>query len=596
MKSDTSPSTIKILTVFDDSPQGLLYSGSIHNALYKLLPADFFFSDDRDGAQIEEFLPTFKWLEWSGHFSVFLLCRHSHNAVKFFYEMISRWSMPGKRVQVSSFFATDFKLPELSDETYTICEMVIAPDHLELMRKQLPILEGEIRLGLISVYHANRILEIKGLSADEKTSLIQERILSLLERRPKDFDHDLFTQMQHFLIMCSEEFKAERDHAHMSRIIYVFYLFRKAIKSQIETQSCQRYVHVRVSKTYLHLPFGLKPVLGIFVGLNFLSDNELFEERHLIDILINHFHLKIVENSSFISRENLIHLLYIEVEEGSASEIKLKLPDAIRGGIEKLTHPLFMPKNEEEVLRNIITLSNQLKFARDLPQVIITFDEQTGAELEFTVIWLRIVKPFDLPLQADDTFLTFVCDRVKRVGLLRKKYPKEATVFRVKCPSSQFLRLDHSVDLFKARQAVVKELERIFGEFRDYNGGMIAKQHEQFVALRGLFDVLDSQEELLLENFFHSIHPVELRSLFPPQPLKKLFDLLLKGEKKTFSDDQYCYLLADSSSKDQILGMVDEAEILTINCGSFFGLIYFGQRQVDFLDRNELSMEIHSNG
>jgi hypothetical protein len=94
------------------------------------------------------------------------------------------------------------------------------------------------------------------------------------------------------------------------------------------------------------------------------------------------------------------------------------------------------------------------------------------------------------------------------------------------------------------------------------------------VALRGLFDSLDSQEELLLENFFHSIHPVELRSLFPPQPLKKLFDLLLKGEKKAFSDDQYCYVLADSASKDQIVEMVEETEILTIHCGSYFGLIY----------------------
>lgn len=579
MKSATSPSTVKILTVFDDSPQGLLYSSSIHNALYKLLPADFFFSDDDEGTQIEEFLPAFKWVEGNGRFSILLLCRHSHNAVKFFYEMISRWSMPGKRVQVSSFFATDFKLPELSDETYTICEIVIAlenPIDLESMRKQLPILEGEIRLGLTSVYHANRILEIKGLSADEKTSLIQERILSLLQRRPKDFEHDLFSQMQHFLIMCCEEFKAERDYAHMSRIIYVFYLFRKAIKSEVEAQSSQRSVHVRVSKTHLHLPFGLKPVLGIFVGLNFLSDNELFEERHLIEILTNHFHLQIVENSSFISREDHIHLLYIEVEGGNASEIKLKLPDAIRSGIEKLTHPLFMPRNEEEVMRNIITLSNQLKFFRDLPQVVITFDEQTGSELEFTVIWLRIVKPSDLPLQNyfNETFLNFVCDRVKRVGLLRKKYPKEATVFHVKCPSLQFLRLDHSVDLFKARQAVVIELQRVFGEFRDYNGGMIAKQHEQFVALRGLFDALDSQEELLLENFFHSIHPVELRSLFPPQPLKKLFDLLLKGEKKTFSDDQYCYALVDSANKDQIMGMVQDTEILSINCNSYLGLIY----------------------
>ena len=224
--------------------------------------------------------------------SIFLLCRHRINGVKFFYEMISRWLMPGKRPNISSFFATDFKLPEISSEVFTMSEIVITLESgadLELIRHQLPILESEIRLGLMSVYHANRILEIKGLSADEKTSLIQERIASLLERRPKDFDHDIFAQMQHFLIMCSEEFKAVREYAHMSRIIYVFYLFIKTLRDQIEKHSGQRFIHVKLSKTYLHLPFGLKKVVGIFVALNFLNDTELFEERHLVRVLTSHF-------------------------------------------------------------------------------------------------------------------------------------------------------------------------------------------------------------------------------------------------------------------------------------------------------------------
>jgi len=33
-----------------------------------------------------------------------------------------------------------------------------------------------------------------------------------------------------------------------------------------------------------------------------------------------------------------------------------------------MAHALFMPRNEEEVIRNIITLSNQLKASHDLPR------------------------------------------------------------------------------------------------------------------------------------------------------------------------------------------------------------------------------------
>jgi hypothetical protein len=555
---------LHISTVFDhgdDSTHRLLYSGSIRTALQRLLPSDFFFMEDPQ-ASLEEMnrvLPVIKWSEWgtgSINVSIFLLCRHRVNGMKFFYEMISRWLMPGKRPHVSSFFATDFTFSQLSNEAFTISEIVVSLEDavdLELIRRQLPILESEIRLGLLSVYHANRILEIKGLSADEKTSLIQERIASLLERRPADFDHDIFTQMQHFLVMCGEEFKAVRGHAHMSRIIYVFYLFIKALRDQTEKHPGQRFIHVKLSKAYLYLPFGLKKVVGVFVALNFLSHDELFEERHFSNALISHFpEISIVQDSFFsrTSKEDHTQILYVEIEKKDSSDfsltemkrIKDKLPDEIRNGIEKLTRPLFMPRNEEEVMRNIITLSNQLKFSKDLPQVVITFDELLDVELCFTVIWLRVVKPGDSALQEifekNSSWIKLAPDRVKRLGMIRNKYPKEATVFRARFPVHRFLRSDQSVDLFKARQSLVCELHQIFGEFRDYNGGMIAKQHEQFLALRGLFSHLDRHEEMLLENFFHSIFPIELRSLFNPLLLKNLFNMLLNAINKNRENER----------------------------------------------------------
>jgi len=567
-----------ITTVFDsakDHPHSLLHSGSIRSALMRLLPADFFF-DEKEGeekdaeflAAFHNSLPIFKWIEWKetlpsesavklrfgakstffpvpSNISLFLLTPHRHNAVKFFYEMISRWLFPGRRLNISSFFATDFRLPELTEELFTISEVVISFEsshELELVRRYLPIIESEIKLGLISVYHANRILEIKGLSADEKTSLIQERIASLLERRPKDFDYDVFNQMQHFLVKCGEEFKAARSYGHMTRIIYVFYLFHKMLKDQSEKDPEHRYVLVKLSKTHLQLPLGVKKVLGIFVGLNFLNDNEMFEQRHLTRVLHTLLpQIKPIEESFFASsiKEARIQMLYLEIEKEDGQDFSLqdmqalraKLSDEVKNGVERLMRPVFMPRNEEEVMRNIITLAQQLRYPKDLPQVIISFYEQTELELSFTIILLRILNGSDLPVQElfarAKTPLKFISDRVKKIGMIRKKYAKEASVFHIVIPALHFIRPDHSVDLFKARQEVLAELQRIVGEVRDYNGGMIAKQHEQFLSLKALMPSLEKREDLLLENVFHSIYPIELRSVLEPVWIKIFFTLLI---------------------------------------------------------------------
>ncbi len=244
-------------------------------------------------------------------------------------------------------------------------------------------------------------------------------------------------------------------------------------------------------------------------------------------------------------------------------------------------------------------MSHQLRLARDLPQVIINFDEQVETELTFTVIWLRVLKfedasPIQEVFEKKGSFLKFVPDRIKHVGLLRKKYPKEVTVFRVKFDAENFLRTDHSVDLFKARQAIVQELQRLLGDFRDYNGGMIAKQHEQFIALKQLLSPMEKKEELLLENFFHSIFPVEHRSVFNPLFIKEFFLLFLEaiqsGEpamhRASCASCSYVLLsyTEDPASKEKIIERVktfqiSSSQLLGVSLEhlgiAYLGYIYF---------------------
>jgi len=506
-------------------------------------------------AQFADMLPLISWSDLSKApctLSVLLLCKYRLNACNFFYDMISRWLLPQRRVNVEVFFASDVRIPHLSDDLLSVAEIVVylkSAQDVEEVRRNLSTIETEIRLGVVSNYHARRILEFKGLSSDGKTAMIQEKIGSLIQSHSKDFDQGIFSQMQQFLVTCREEFKEGRDYHHISRMISNLYSLRKILKQNVKASPSKRHVSVKFLKTRL-LPTGLstteKPVLGVLVGLNFLGEHELFEESHLITAIQKYLPAtRTIPSSPFIDRDTdvSIQTLYLEVEKVNGLDFSLdevqclraNLPDQIKGHIEQLTHPIFMPRNEEEVLRNIMALSRQLRYVHDMPQVILSFDEQSKNDLSFTVILVRILKEnaptVEELFSKSCTNLKYFSDRVRRVGHLRRKYVKEATVFRILVSSRAFLRNDHSVDFYKAREHVLHELTRIVGEMRDYNGGIIYKQNEVLGALKASLGRIAVSHNVLLEKFFYSLMPMEMRTVLDTEPLKQLFLLLLQAKK-----------------------------------------------------------------
>ena len=561
-----------IVTNFDSGPEednsnSGLYNAVVRGSIKKILPKGFFsgengYQSTQDKiAFFDESLPQVMWSDCKGEYlTCYLVCRFRPNAFKFLFEMNCRWLIPGKRLNVVMFFAADFSFVEGNEQTYTVCELKMRVDDkmdMAIIKQNLPSMETELRLGTASVYHAQRILDIKGLSSDEKTAMVQEQILNLINTRPQDFDHDLLTEMQHFHVTCRDSFKTMRESRHMSRIICAQYLFRRALQKQLIEAPDKRHIKLKFLRTRLHMPSGIQTALGVLVGINFLKSNELLEEKHLLKAIKSYIpNIHPIEGSFFTNtkRTDTIHTMYLEVaknddSEFSPEEIKLLLQELsydLKGRIEHLMHPIFMPYNEEEVMRNILSLSSQLKYLRDIPQVMISFDEQTDMDLSFTVILLRIVKG-KLPsikkmAKESGTFLTYIHDRSKTVGYIRKKYPKEANVFRLRLNKSPFLRADHSLDLYKARQAVVSELTQIVGEFRDYNGGMISKQNELFCSLKDLLAGVAMQNEFLLENFFYSLTPVVMRTILEPAPLKTLFLMLLDTLEEGFFKDENYYL------------------------------------------------------
>jgi hypothetical protein len=530
------------------------YRDGAQDLINRLVPEDLLeakgISLASQRARFADLLPMISWSDLSKApctLSVLLLCKYRLNACNFFYDMISRWLLPQKRINVELFFASDVRLPHLSEDLLSVAEIVIylkSAQDVEEVRRNFHTIETEIRLGVVSNYHARRILEFKGLSADGKTAMIQEKIGSLIQSHSKDFDRGIFMQMQQFLVTCRPEFKNARDYHHISRIISNLYSLRKVLKQNIEPTS-RRQVNIKFLKTRLEGVKGAaeRPVLGILAGLNFLSDQERFEMEHLADAVKKHLpEVSLVTDSFFVERDGMIQTLYLEIEKKAGDftldEIQLLrtvLPEQIKAGIERLAHPIFMPRNEEEVLRNIMTLSRQLRFVNDMPQAILSFDAQKGDDLCFTVILARMTQEGEPTIP--DLFakrssnVRFITDRVRRVGQLRRKYIKEAAVMRAFVPSADFLREDRSVDFFKAREFVLSAVSEAIGEVRDFNGGMIQRQAEALSSLKASLSRLPEPQNLLIEKFYYSLMPMEMRTVLDTEVLKHFFLLLLQSKK-----------------------------------------------------------------
>lgn len=495
---------------------------------------------------LHQSLPLVKWIinEESHSLSAILLCTYRLGAASFFYHMLSRWLVPYKQIPIEVFFTADFSLPQIDHNSLTIAEISIrAKDRLEWeeIKKSMQSLDTEIRLGVLSSYHANRILESKGFAVDKKTTMIQEKIGSLI--RSRDFDKSIFSQMQRFLVNCKEEFKAVRDYHHISRIISIFHLIRKMLLQKIEVLPKERHLIVKFLKSKIQE--GKRSVLGISIGLNFLQEHEVLEEAHLMRVIRQYLpQAKEVEHSFFIDQVagSSIQTLYIEIEkdgEFSNEDIQIlrsTLPGCLKESIQSLTHPLFMPRNEEEILRSIMTLSSQLRYVKDLPQVIIRFDEQKGGDITFTVVLLRI-------LHSKSTKIKELLDNLpegwqssiettKKIGVLRRKYTKEANVVRFSMPAKPYLRLDHSVDLYKARKAILTHLMQHLGEVRDYNGGIIHKETELLQQLKASMGEMSRRYDLLIEKFFYSVVPAQKRCILPMDLLQNAFHLFLQTIQK----------------------------------------------------------------
>lgn len=553
---------------------------------------------------------------------------YTHGTGRFVADTASRFLVPGKQLSIVSTLGSAFKIENIENRFFFIMEMIILIEESSdglVIQHNFENVAKDIRLSILAVKHARQIVRIKPLSLDQKKIIFEENLASLFSRTSKEshtlfdqahglllkaageeafsrvqqelapllelkehtFDRDIFKEIQDFVGLFKDAFSAIRDPKHLKRMISYQYLFKKILTQGICNQPHKRHTSIKLLRTYLNSGRFKQPVLGVLVGLNFIQENEVFEKRHLLKALQSCFpHLIFIEES-YIADSSLdpkVHTYYLEVKKRSRSDftqsdlIKIRkcLPREITNRIETVVHPVFMHRNEEEIMRGILDLAKQLKYVDDIPQVIINFHRQTAQDISFTVILLRLKKGDEGSLReifkSHPPTHEIHNHEEKIVGILKKRYTKEANIFDIRLDKKPFLRPDYSVDLYKARQSVILDLTEILGEVRDYNGGMISKQNEVLRELKTGLSARKIQSDFLLENFFYSVTPAYMQSLLSASILETLFLMLLEVLEHDFSIDRFyssaqilddTFLIMLGSTNQELIGAIEkEVELI----------------------------------
>ena len=521
-------------------PESRLQQSQVERVIEKLLGKEQCLEWSFD--LLREQLPKVQY-EKSGKSQVafFMLCMQREGISQFFLEMVARWLFPMQKTKLSFFSAIDFVPFHPSSQKLIAIECNVWIESNVQWRqlvKQFPLFQSEIGFGALSNYHAQKVIEAKALTHWEKMSAIQRRLSEMIHRFPRLYDSDIFHTMQRIFLEKDESFFQAREIPTLIRMVKSLYSIERMIQKNHNSCLIQREVFVKPMRFALQQLFQEQKILALAVGVRINKDRETFEETHLEAAVQKVFPgLKRMQSShvDYEIEEEDFHLFYIEFELPSETvslhhlnTLSEKLPSMILKSIEKRMHPLFMPRNDEEVLKTLQVLSSQLKMRGDLPQVSITLHTHNETYLEFFVAIARVMKGEDQNIEKilREKHTKLAIERSRILGYLRKKYAKEASILRMRVSCDHFLREDLSLDYYRARERVLAEVERIFGEVRDYNGGMLSRQRQSFERFIHEFKGMTPEEKNDAEQFFLSLFPVEIRCVIPPSALCETYKQL----------------------------------------------------------------------
>jgi oligopeptide transport system substrate-binding protein len=492
--------------------------------------------------------------------SIVLLCNYSpeFKQEELFLELLKSYPFLYQKFSLFSFHCHRFYLSGYIFQRLLLIESVITTEDqkiLEDLRNYLPMFAETVSSGCQSskaIQHTFLSTLIarshRPVSSTQTLLCIQQRLMRWIKRFADQFDIELFDDLARFLSLSSPLYWQQRSHTHISRLIITQFWLQKKMQRALLGAPEKRHLFFRFLPTNIESPFERKPVLGLLITLALFSKHESFDEEHLLTAIRKWIpEISWIQSSRYLHRnpqDDRFCTLYLELDKKNGTYFSLKekkdlskkLTLELKGHVQKLMPSVFVRRNEEQIMKSIIILSQELKSPRSLPQMKLFFEKQTDKALIFTVILVYLTKRKYASIQKKisqiEPLISVSLERKDIIGYLPNKACKEVSIFRIQLSKKNDLfRKDFSVDIYKARQKIVNVLNAAFGEIRDYEGGLFLKQQEQLSRLQEQFPHLDKGKNDLLESFFYSITPIEKQATLPSTSLAALFSLILSSLK-----------------------------------------------------------------
>ncbi len=373
---------------------------------------------------------------------------------------------------------------------------------------------------------------------NNKLPYIDQRLDQWIEKFPRFIDSSILKDKDRLFAYYDSDFIQKRAPSYLLRILLSQHLQKKKLLGSYSFSQKNRSIEFRIIPGKVQYPFGSKKVLGILVQISLSDRYELFDEeifQRSVHRLMPNLHMVKGTLFKFHGNYDTIRTWYAEFEKtrnqpftlAEISLLKQSLGEALIERTERLVPFVFKIRNQEEVLRNILTLSQEIDQPSDLSQVMISFETQSSEEIIFTVIGVRaedqLSVSFENLIQHDTSSCRWILERKQLVRYLENHQPIIAYLFRVLLiPDSTILRNDGSLNFFAARQKIAASLKTNIGEYRDFNGGILIKQEETLLGLRNAFPHLPAEQ---IENIFYSITPIEMQAILPSLTLQAIIDL-----------------------------------------------------------------------
>ncbi len=505
------------------------------------------------GRWLEDTIP---WTTWSPFESapdgvtLFFLVDHLETlpAETFLVDIIKNFLFPYQKVIIFSFDHIAFRFDHCPGKRLFVGEAKVfiqSEEQANTLREKLPFLQKEIDTVFSKTGDPRAFLATKNFSLDTKLHLVREFFIPLIKRFPEHLDTTLFERLASIQTRAPKEFLKDRSAVHIGKIILNSVFIQNYVETEIKMFPTKRHVKIRFIPGYTSEK---KRILGLFVGVNFFSQYEVFNEKHLlaaIKTLIPDVFM--ISGSTYVANHSTdwMTTLYVELKKNDGTNLTLNdrkrlsksLQEELKKRVQHPAAPPFMARNQEEMIKNLVVLSKEITAVNDIPQTMIIFDQSSQEELVFTVLLARVKKKETTLLQnllkSEGCSVRFTFDRVQTLRFLDEMHAVEANIFRMQMAKDPaFLRKDFSVNLYLARQKIVALLEERLGDIRDYNGGLLTVQNEIFNKFKSLFQDTAIYDQELLEDFFYSLTPIEAHTTVPVQLLSDFFKLFLKMSKQ----------------------------------------------------------------